>query len=232
MSLQTHNDDVNCCIAEPEPKCRRRKRESATETLPAELRELAIVVLELPFTENLIVSKAKRLTRHPGFSETDDEDIAQALRLAVYQGCLRYSRRKGAIESFVTTIVKNQIFELVRHREAKKRSPKNEAGSLNRMIESSDGLVQWIDMFDINGQARPSGGQRRGDSDQVALSHDIETVLGMLNAETREVARLLMHHSPAEIEKQLGMTRGKIRGHISLIREHFEEHDLRDYLGI
>jgi hypothetical protein len=41
-----------------------------------------------------------------------------------------------------------------------------------------------------------------------------------------------MHYSSAEIEQQLGMGRGKIRSHISLIREHFESCDLHDYLGI
>ena len=69
-------------------------------------------------------------------------------------------------------------------------------------------------------------------TEQVALSHDMETVLEKLSDETREVARLLMHHSPAEIEQQLGMRRGKVRSHISLIREHFESCDLREYLGI
>ena len=207
-------------------------RQSATETLPADPVELARQVLKLPFTESLIRRKAKRLTRHGGFSETDDEDIAQELRIAVHLACLKYRRSQGAIESFIATVVRNRIAELARNRRAKRRSPESEAGSLNQIIDTGDGPVQWVDMFDVEKHGRPRGGQRRGDTEQVALSRDIETLLEKLSDETREVARLLMHNSPADIEQQLGMRRGKVRSHISLIREHFESCDLREYLGI
>jgi len=210
----------------------KRSRQSATDTLSADPTELARQVLELPFTDSLIRRKASQLTRHRGFSDTDDEDITQELRISVYLACLKYRRSEGAIESFITTVVRNRVAELARNRAAKRRSPECEAGSLNQIIDTGDGPVQWVDMFDVEKHGRPRAGQRRGDSEQVELLHDIEAVLEKLSNETREVARLLMHYSSAEIEQQLGMRRGKIRSHISLIREHFESCGLHDYLGI
>ena len=208
------------------------ERPSATETLPTDPVTLATAALELPFTKKLIARQAKYLSRRRGFSKTDDKDIAQEMNLAVYQACLKYQRSQGAIESFITTVISNRISMLLRKRKALCRSPESEAGSLNQFINTGDGPVQWVDMFGIEKHGRPRGGQRRGDAEQVALSQDIETVLNELSDETREVARLLMHHIPAEIEHPLGMTRGVVRSHISLIREHFEAHGLHEYLGI
>lgn len=206
-------------------------RKSATDELPQAPEDLAHAAIALPFTKTLIASQAAKLTRFRGFSSTDDEDIAQELTIGVYQACLKYDRSQGAIESFITTVAKNRISELARHREAKCRTPEAEAGSLNQNIDTADGPTEWVGMFDVEKHGRPRGGQRLGDIEQVALSQDIETVLDSLSDETREVARLLMHHNPAEIEKILGTTRAKVRTHIALIREHFESHDLGDYLG-
>ena len=212
-------------LTEPPAKQRSCSR-SCTDKLPADGDTLAAAVLELPYTEKLVHHHAGQLSRSRGFNQTDDEDIAQELRLVIYQACLKYDRSQGAIESFIATVVRNRVRELARQRMALCRTPESEAGSLNQRIDTEDGPKEWAEMFDVEEHGRRRGGQRCSETQQVELRHDIDAVLSSLSDETREVARLLRHHSPPEIQEILGTTRAKVRTHIALIREHFQEHDL------
>ena len=231
MSLQTQVPDVAKCH-DSRRTCRQQETNCQSTDVDEAIDpdELFDAVRQNPDVVRRVTAKARKLSRRRGFSKSDTDDIEQEMWIAIAGACRSYCRERGLIESFAGSVIQNVLAALIRHRTADLRTYATEAGSLNDVIDDGEGPVEWIHLFDADDRSNHLGGRRRPQQSQSDLSHDLPVVIAKLPVETRAVAELLMHHPPGAIAEKLGMTRGKVRGHISLIQEHFEEHGLDEYL--
>ena len=74
----------------------------------------------------------------------DWEDIAQELRLAVWQKSQKYNPTKAGERTFVIRIIRNRLIDLIRTANRKKRFIDNHHLSLNALAEKTE-----RDEFDI-----------------------------------------------------------------------------------
>lgn len=151
----------------------------------------------------IIKHKVRKLIGRYGFNASDEPDLQQELAMHVSTRMARHDPARGARSTFVDRIVRNKIANILESRMALKRGGRKRPLALDAVPE---GLL-------LDGQT---------DAHAVDLGMDVGSAVSALPPELREVAIRLAKHSPSEVARMLGLTRGQMRQRMEAIRVHLE----------
>ena len=179
--------------------------------------------LSSDYVKTLIRLKARQLRRRSEFCRTPVKDIEQELVLHVLQQAHLYDAARGAVNTFVATVVKSAAAMMCRDRRRLKRA----AGLNLRSLEGSTLLDEGeektlADVIIDDDLRRRHAGYMASDEDRACASADTSVALSGLSSSLRAVARLLMEGAKeASVATRLGISRRQARKAIEKIREHF-----------
>ena len=181
--------------------------------------------LSSDYVKTLIRLKARQLRRRSEFCRTPVKDIEQEPVLHVLQQAHLYDATRGAVNTFVTTVVKSAAAMMCRDRRRLKRA----AGLNLQSLEGStllDGGEEktLLDVIIDDDLRRRHAGYTASDEDRACTSADTSIALSGLSSSLRAVARLLMEGAKeASVATRLGISRRQARKAIEEIREHFRK---------
>lgn len=183
------------------------------------------------FAEGFIRRKARQLVGTAGFNDSDEEELAQELRLKLLERLPKFDPSQAHLFVFIVTVVERAAASLVKHARAEKRD-RRRATSLNTPL--SRGTRDEHELGDSVSQSELDARRRswpRTDLEKVQLALDVEDVLRSLPGPLRELCHLLMWLTPTEIAAETGIPRTTVLHRMRRIRQRFEDVGLRDYLG-
>jgi RNA polymerase sigma factor (sigma-70 family) len=143
-----------------------------------------------------------KLMRSGYFSVQDRQDLRQELLLAVFQRLALFDPEVCPLPAFLITVVRSRARNLFRQRMTR-------AGKVG-MLPLAD--LEWMDSH---------GDRRKPDLEILDLVLDVEAILHTLPPRLRQIARLLMEKTPAEVARNLRMTRHTLRKAIGQLDQHF-----------
>lgn len=174
-------------------------------------RELAEIIGEYAVKE--IRYQSGRLIGRHGFRSCDQDSIEAELAVRVWQDLRNYDRRKSGRKHFISEVIRRKTVELIRHREAEKRSFRREERSLDAPGEKLINEIAAADTTTI-----------------LDCSMDVNEAISKLPEDLHCICLLLKEHSPAEAIRESGLTRAVLRGRMHRIREAFLKKNLQHYL--
>ena len=182
------------------------------------------------FTTALINRKVNMLIDRLGFRYHEREDLKQELLARVIKGLESYDASIGTLNPFITAVVDRQVSNILRARNADKRSS-GAMVSLNVNIKSEDAgpteLLQTISNREVD---RRLGRERTLSEEQLNdLKSDMGNVIARLPKRLQDFLELKKTLSLNEIVNELGVSRSTLGDWMDEIRAHFEEAGLEKY---
>jgi RNA polymerase sigma factor (sigma-70 family) len=181
------------------------------------------------FAASYIRRKARELSRQPGFSRSDREDLQQQLCVRVLERLPQFDPQQGCFNAFVKLIVRQFAANARRHNRAEMRDRTNDA-SLNVLVDGEEGpleLAQTIGRHELN--ARLSREERPVD-EAIDLATDVAQFVASLPTRLRHIAERLQERSPAQVAAELGVHLSTVYRDLKLLRERFAKAGLQEYL--
>lgn len=175
----------------------------------------------------LIRRMARRLSRSPGFTRSDQPDIEQEFRLLLWRKAARYNAARAKRTTFANRIIKNKAASLARERSAGKRSYRRNSISLNEIVsEVTGGPRKLSDLIEESAARRHTGQRSRNRADLANLKLDVADTNGDLDPTLRIFAALLAHTSQYAAGQVLGMSRKKAARQLQALRDEYEARGL------
>jgi len=186
--------------------------------------------LSSDYVKTLIRLKARQLRRRPEFCRTPVNDIEQELVLHVLQQAHLYDAARGAVNTFVTTVVESSVAMMCRDRNRLKRGARLNLQSLERSTLLDEGEEKTLlDVVTDEDLHRRHGSHVAGDEERSDVSADTAAVLSRLAPDPREIAHLLMAGArEATIARALGISRRRVRSAVAAIRRHLQDAGLAE----
>lgn len=184
------------------------------------------------FTTALINRKVNMLIDRLGFRYHEREDLKQELLARVIKSLESYDASIGTLNPFITAVVDRQVSNILRARNADKRSS-GAMVSLNVNIKSEDAgpteLLQTISNREVD---RRLGRERTLSEEQLNdLKSDMGNVIARLPKRLQVFLELKKTLSLNEIVNELGVPRSTLGDWMEEIRDHFEEAGLEKYFS-
>lgn len=181
--------------------------------------------LSSDYVKTLIRLRARQLRRRSEFCRTPVKDIEQELVLHVLQQAHLYDASRGAVNTFVTTVVKSAAAMMCRDRRRLKRAAGLNLQSLEGSTLLDEGEEKTLaDVIIDDDLRRRHGGYTASDEDRACAFADTSVALSGLSSSLRAVARLLMEGAKeASVATRLGISRRQARKAIEEVREHFRK---------
>jgi RNA polymerase sigma factor (sigma-70 family) len=151
--------------------------------------------------------RSRRVVRRSINHSEDAEDFAQEFFLAIVRSWPRFSPVRGKWTTYVARIVDSTETSMRRRRGRKKRAARLCAAPLD--------AIAW------------AGGEGAEEANHLRL--DVTAQVNQLEPRLRKVCVALMHHSPTDAARSLGIHRSTLYEHIAVIRERFDDEGLRSY---
>ena len=182
------------------------------------------------FTKALINRKVNMLIDRLGFRYHERDDLKQELLARVIKSLESFDASVGPLNPFITAVVDRQVSNILRDRNADKRSS-GAMVSLNVNIKSEDAspteLLQTISNREVD---RRLGRERTLSEEQLNdLKSDMGNVIARLPKRLQEFLELKKTLSLNEIVNELGVPRSTLGDWMDEIRDHFEEAGLEKY---
>jgi len=179
------------------------------------------------YAVRIIKRKAKQLVGHPGFAESDREDIEQELALHVWRKLPKSDPDRGSRHTFAARIIEKFAVDLIRSRYAGVRDFRQTVGSLDQEVEMPNGSRATLgDLIDQNHYLAMTS---RATPD-LGLTLDFNRALDRLPAEQRDLCLKLMANTVTEVAAALGKPRPTLYEDIKKLRKALESAGLREYL--
>ncbi len=178
------------------------------------------------YARTLIRVKAKQLIRRPGFTRSDQDDVEQNLFLHVLSKVEQFDPTRSSLNTFVDRVVNSAAAMLVRERGRNKRNPGDsvEIRSLEIKAElpGEPPMPLWatISIADVE---RRTGGASLSDSELYELVEGVASAIADLPPDLQQVCRSLLECNRTEAERELGLSRRKMKSAMDRIRQHFEQ---------
>ena len=183
-----------------------------------------------PLIQQLIRSKARRLTGRARLGPEDVDDLTQDFRAELLQKLSAFDPSRGSMPAFIHMLIDRFFNKWLRHRFAQRRNPQRVV-SLDILVRNDDGL--WTEL----GKTIPDGihdkrlGLRaRSDEERADLRNDVDGVLQGLAHELRAVADQLMDKSVAAAAREMGIPRTTLHERIHKLRRVCDSKQLKDFL--
>ena len=179
------------------------------------------------YAESLIKFKARQLSRKPGFSLSDEEDVAQELTAHLLTQAGLYDPKRGSANTFADRVIKSAIAMMLRDRRRQKRA----AGFTAQSLEQTD-VVQDHGIASLRDVLRPSDlGRRTGAGDEERRAETVAAVIEAFQSlppDLQDLCRRLIDGTAASAARELGISRRQFRNAIERVRHHFEASGLED----
>ncbi len=183
------------------------------------------------YAKSLIRFKAKQLSRKPGFTKTDQEDLEQELTAQLLARAHLFDPTRASANTFADRVIKSAIAMMLRDRRRQKRAAGFAAQSLERTFVAQDhGITSLRDALGFADLGRRLG---KGDEEtrRSELVVAVNQVLESLPPDLQNICRRLISGSLAEVARELEMSRHRLRHAIERIRKHFETAGLGESTG-
>ncbi len=182
------------------------------------------------YTKALINRKVNMLIDRLGFRHHEREDLKQELLARVIKSLESFDASVGPLNPFITAVVDRQVSNILRDRNADKRSS-GAMVSLNVNIKNEDAgpteLLQTISNREVD---RRLGRERTLSEEQLNdLKSDMGNVIARLPKRLQDFLELKKTLSLNEIVIELGVPRSTLGDWMDEIRVHFEEAGLEKY---
>lgn len=172
------------------------------------------------FARQLIVLRAKQVSRHPGFTKSDIPDLIQILMFRAWQSLSSYDPAKGRWTTYVRRTVDAEVVTLLRQTRARKRECRNGV-SLNRAV--GDSKVERGKLLSSEDDQRIHC-YKRSASKRAEVVADVRAVLDALPKELRKVAKQYMRsESQTATARALKTSRRSVRRDMARIKTLFED---------
>ena len=181
------------------------------------------------FIQSLICRKVNQLLERYGFSISDRDDLKQDFYAKVVKGLKRFDSEVGHRYPFVTAVVERHFANILRERNAQKRSGAT-TGSLNVNIESADGATELIQTIGDTEVDRRLGHERilcKEDLNNLRL--DMSQVISRMPEHLQDFLELRKTRNLREISVEIGVARATLSDWVAEIRMRFEAAGLERY---
>ncbi|NLY01552.1 MAG: RNA polymerase subunit sigma-24 [Rhodopirellula sp.] len=175
------------------------------------------------YVDEIIRHKARQLSRKPGFSPSDQEDIEHELFIAILERWPSFDSKRASARTFVARVVASKAVSLVRTCQAAKRGVR-QSTSLNG--DATNGAFE----FDEDQVRARRGIHSRSDVEAVSLRLDVAGVVADLPDDLRRLCERLLRESVSEAARSSGQHRTTLYRAISDLRKRFTESGLHEYL--
>jgi len=181
------------------------------------------------YARSLIKFKARQLSRKPGFSYSDEEDVAQDLTAHLLAQAHRFDPKRASVDTFADRVICSAIRMLLRDRHRQKRAAGFAAQSLEGTRAGSDQGVESLRDGLVEADFRRRIGTAANDQDRAELIAAVGQAVQSLPSEDQEICRRLIEEPSAAVARDLGISRRQVRNAIDRIRKQFESAGLGDF---
>lgn len=176
---------------------------------------------DLPaYAKSLIRFKAKQLSRKPGFSRSDQEDLEQELTLHLLRHAVDFDPERGSLNTFVSRVIDSAVAMILRDRNRLKRAAGHRVRSLDIPRIVADSVTT------LGAGLTPDDAHRRlgtvPDADVKERLVTLAAARASLPAGLQRVCDLLASGSEAAAARELNVSRRKIRNAKEQIKRHFD----------
>lgn len=182
------------------------------------------------FIADLIRRKARQLIGRAGFTQGDDEDIAQDLYLKLLKNWHSFDPSAGHPKAFAAAIVERQDANLLRDRTAEKRHHRRVCSLSVIVHEPGEGRVELAATIAEQEKDRRLGREGRSDQESSELRSDVTEIVARLPDDLRDLCERLMHDTVSQVARDLDLPRSTLRAKARKLRRRLENTDLRKYL--
>jgi RNA polymerase sigma-70 factor, ECF subfamily len=181
------------------------------------------------FTSRFLRAKVRQLIGRAGFTESDRNDLLQRFAENLHRRRTKFKPNRGNWEAFVVVISENLLATIIEERSAEKRDFRRNGCSLNTNVTDGDGTR--VEMSATLSDADDNRhGAKKSAADSAELVMDMAELLDALSADDRDICERLKCNSLSAVARELGMSRDALRKKIKLIRQRFENTEMRAYL--
>lgn len=175
------------------------------------------------FALKLIKRTARQVARKVGLRCWDRDDVSQELTVRLLEAMPRFDPERGHWRAFVTAVVDRQAAGLMREYLAQKRHQRSMV-SLSELVDDGEGhLVELGETICDGEQLKYRGRQHKEEQDAFELEHDVQSLTEVLPSALRDIYERLQHDSPAQVARDLGMSKVEMRAALRELREHVED---------
>lgn len=175
------------------------------------------------YVDQIIRHKARQLARMAGFSQSDREDIAHELLIAVLERWPAFDSSRASARTFVARIIENKAASLVRAHLAAKRG----IGQVTPLNGDTENGVCDCDEEAIRARR---GVYSRSALEAVSLRLDVASVLTDLPDDLRRLCKRLLYESVSDAARSSGQHRATLYRAIRDLRKRFADRGLHEYL--
>lgn len=169
--------------------------------------------------------KARQLCRLREFGASDQSEVEQELRLALFRAFAKFGRKKGTWHGFVVSVVDRMIARLVRRRRRPRRQFLHVVISLSELAIGPDGVpTELANLITPEQQSRINDRAVRDHTEEICRTTDVKEMLSVLPPRLRSIARQLQTFSVTEVARMRGVPRRTLRDRISEIRGLIQRH--------
>lgn len=182
-------------------------------------------IVSHPFAANLIRRKAQQLSRRPGFSRSDEDDLKQGMLLYLWTASRLFNPARGNIEAFIVTAVRSWMDMEVRRRRAEMRFTGVPDTSLDSTLVNC-GEGEFSALADLIGTAdanRRLGREARDILADLDLREAVARVTSRLTQRELQFMRDVIEGGVAGAARKRRTSRRQILAKLAAIRERFTQ---------
>lgn len=182
-------------------------------------------IVSHPFAANLIRRKAQQLSRRPGFSRSDEDDLKQGMLLYLWTASRLFNPARGNIEAFIVTAVRSWMDMEVRRRRAEMRFTGVPDTSLDSTLVNC-GEGEFSAMADLIGTADANRRLGREAHELLAdldLREAVARVTSRLTQSELQFMRDVIDGGVAGAARKRRVSRRQILAKLAAIRARFTQ---------
>jgi RNA polymerase sigma-70 factor, ECF subfamily len=180
------------------------------------------------YAQSLIRFKAKQLSRKPGFSRSDEDDVAQELTAHLLARAHLFDPSRASANTFAARVIQSAIAMLLRDRRRLKRAAGFAAQSLERtFVEQDQGMTSLREAIGALDLGRRTGADSEEGRRAEAVTDFVE-VFQAMPPDLQDLCQRLIDGSEASVARDLGISSRQVRQALERIRNHFRAAGLGD----
>lgn len=185
------------------------------------------------YAQGFIRAKARSLVGKFGYTPADRKDIEQDLTEDLLRRLLKYDPRKSDRNVFVTSVVNNRVFLLIRERIAMKRTAVTPPVLLDEEDPSLAGdpcdAASRRESFDHDDFRQHWGNSAENTDQRRDLALDVAAAVNTLSPALRDICLRLRTSTVTDLATEMGMPRGTLYECIRRIRQAFIDHGFDEF---
>jgi RNA polymerase sigma factor (sigma-70 family) len=175
------------------------------------------------YAQSLIRFKARQLSRKPGFSRSDEEDLAQEMRHFLLGRAHRFDPARASVNTFAARVINCCVATILRRRRCQKRAPGYRAQSLEATAVELEGRsVPLRDVLAETDLPNRVSGESEGEAERRELAEAVRQLVAALPPHLREICERLADETLSSVARDLGLSRYEMKKLMASIRERFQ----------